>query len=346
MGSFSRRDFIFMSGALMAAGPLLAKNAPPKKARHIVFTAKINGKLFFTKMDPLAQKIIKIPAVCGPHSYQEDEGLYYGIEKKGQSLVRIDFKNPKEMIKVTSPDGMVYYGHSIVHKNKLIVCGVKIASTKSEYDINQSDPNSSEGVLLVYDKNTLKLLEIKKGLGLGPHEIIKHNGQAVLATTRNPKNKLSALVWLNLDTLNVIKTQLIDEKHKHLKFRHFISNSDQLYPVLGRFNKKKQGTNVAIGRFDSSGNLIISDFSNEKEPEKDYDHTTAFAHDSRIHVVLFHINKMLIMDKDSSFVDFGNSDLRQLRYITDIVMKGSNEFIFKDKEINSEFQIKSHIYIS
>lgn len=346
MSTFNRRDFIFMSGALIACGPLFGKNIVRGEGRHVVFTAKLNGKLFFTKMDPITQTITKIPAVCGPHSYQEDNGIYYGVEKKGQNLVRIDFNNPKAMLKTMSPDGIIYYGHSIVHKNKLVVCGVKIASTKSIYDINQSDPNNSEGVLLVYDKNTLKLLEIKEGLGFGPHEIIKHDGQAVLATTKNPKNKLSALVWLDLDTLAVKKTQLIDEKHKHLKFRHFIANSDQLYPVLGCFNKKKQGTNVAVGRFDQKGELIITDFSNAKEPNSDYDHTTSFAHDDKLHVVLFHINKMLIMNKSSSFVDFGSSDLRQLRYITDVVMKGNNAFIFKDKEMNAEFLIKSHIYIS
>lgn len=55
---------------------------------------------------------------------------------------------------------------------------------------------------------------------------------------------------------------------------------------------------------------------------------------------------MVKLGKKAELVDFGQSDLNQLKHISNLVMRGENGFIFKDSQFNKDFEIKSHIYIS
>ena len=317
------------------------------QARKMVFTAKLDGKLYFVGINPEINSIVKIPAICGPHSYQNDNGIYYGVEKKGPNLAKIDFRNPRDVRMIKSPDGILYYGHSIVYQDLLYVSGVKVENTKSDYDIDKFNPNKAPGVLLIYNKRTLKLVSQLEGFGYGPHELIIHKNEIVMAVSRDAQNKLSALVYLDLFSLKTIRTQPIDEKYKHLKFRHFMQTKDAFYPVLAAFDPKTDlVTNMAIGKFRKDQSLEIFDFSNTNEPKSDFDHTTSFVHDDNLHVVLYRVKRMMKLGKKADLVDFGQSDLNQLKHISNLVMRGENGFIFKDPQFNKDFEIKSHIYIS
>lgn len=340
----SRRDFICMTGAMIVSGPFL-KSQAAVLPKHIVLSARFRDKLYFVKMDSLTKKITKIEANCGPHSYYESNGIFYAAEKKGRSLAVIDFENPGRLRKITSPDGIIFYGHCATYKNKLIVSAVKISSTKTDYDIQQSSPNEAHGVLLVYDKDSLNLIGQVENFGYGPHEITFHKGAMYVAVCKN-YNQRSSVIKIDPDTLKVIKEFQIAIQHNHLWFRHFIRTDNDIYAVLGCF-EGNIATNLGIGVFHKDGSITISDYSNSKNKDQDYDHTTSFAYKGKLYVVLYNINKILVFDKKTgSFLELKEGDYAQLKTVSGLCLDGKNDFIFKDPDfMPGKFLIKSHIYI-
>ncbi len=342
----SRRDFICMTGALMVCGPFMGKaQAAIGLPKYIVLSARIKNKLHFVKMDSVTKKITKIEANCGPHSYYEDNGIFYATEKKGRYLGVIDFNNPQKLKKITAPDGIIFYGHCATYKDKLIVSAVRIGSTKTDYDIQQSNPNEAHGVLLVYNKFTLNLIGHVENFGYGPHEITFHKGAMYVAVCKNYKHR-SSVIKINPDTLKVIQEFQIADEYSYLWFRHFIRTDDEIYTVLGCY-EGQLATNVAIGIFNKDGTIKISDYSNAKNKGLDYDHTTSFAYKNKLYVVLYNINKILVFDKRTgSFLDLKQGDYDQLKTISEMCLDGKNEFIFNDPDfMPDKFLIKSHIYI-
>ncbi len=330
-----------MSTSLLLSKQLLSQTSSGQNS-YMVFNAKIDNACYFVKMDFANKRTLKIKANCYPHSFYQYKNIFYGVEKKGKDIGIVDFENPLNLKKITAPEGIVLYGHGLCFKDKLYVSAVKHNGPVEE-DPSNYILNNSPAIILVYDLKTLQLIETREHLGYGPHEMIMYNGQLLIALFKNDSEK-SAIVSLDPQTMDLRETFLIKENYKHLHFKHFVQAGSKLYTILSH-STGKITSNVGIGIFNHEGTgEIFYDFSNKETPLIDYDHTTSFAHNNNLFVILHFSHRAVVFNRSGTIKKFGQDDYDQFKYISDIVTNGHSDLTHEFSK--HKFEIKSHVFIS